>query len=100
LSGFEEMTNALTSGRSEQTLGSNADPKFPEWDGSPHTIHSWINNATHLVELHGTVDQKGKSVCPNKISAIPAEFLPPGRPTTHLEGIYQMAAAKVFALPS
>ena len=58
LSGFEEMTNALTSGRSEQTLGSNADPKFPEWDGSPHTIHSWINNATHLVELHGTVDQK------------------------------------------
>ena len=58
LSGFEEMTNALTSSRSDQTLGSNSDPKLHEWDGSPNTIHSWINNATHLVDLHGNTDQK------------------------------------------
>ena len=31
-------------------------PKFEDWDGSPNTMASWINNASNLKRVHGTKD--------------------------------------------
>ena len=49
-SGLSAIANAVSGGSGGAIhvgqIGQASDPKFPEWDGSKHTIHIWIANAS------------------------------------------------------
>ena len=59
--GLSAIANAVSGGAGDSIhigqLGSSADPKYPDWDGSEFSIHAWVASATELKQIKGTSDR-------------------------------------------